>query len=50
MFNQPVQVKREKPTKCRIRIKKSQDGKVVDREISGCSPAEIKALTENQEE
>ena len=41
-------VKKEKRNACKIRIKKSADGKVIEREISeGCTPQQIKALIES---
>ena len=36
--------KQEKERGCRIRKKRDKEGRVVDTEITGCSPVEIKAI------
>jgi hypothetical protein len=47
-------IKRQKPEpkkdgKCKIRVRKSQDGRVIDREISPeCTNPQIKALLESK--
>lgn len=52
MFQPKVQpkIKEEKKGKCRIRIRKSQDGRTVDREISPeCTDKQIKALLDSED-
>lgn len=42
---QRQKVPKEKPKKCRIRVRKHSDGSVT-KEVSGCSKEELKAMGE----
>ena len=45
----PQRSQPEKASRCRVRTRKSQDGRVMDKEISGCSPSELKAIMNEEE-